>query len=321
MTEVAKRKCDHAILAQSIHIMLENYNEGNYNYGYTKTNRFVSPFVTGVITQKCSLRCRDCGQRIPYYDKPVNLPVDDVVRDIKQYAKAFDVVPEISLHGGEPFLHKQVANICKQVATIPNIVYISFITNGTILPSNEILSQLSECGADILQSDYKTISRKQTDLFQACFNNNIYSEIVWVKPNEKWDKHGKIKKFNRDDADHTKVYRDCVSTKICCQIMAGELWRCPFSMHASYQGKFPKIEGDYVRLNDLSVSDDTLKKRIRSYLTRNVHLRACEYCDRETIEVEPAVQLPPKHKSDKSKGNNYGYSSKIYEFDLMKDNR
>jgi hypothetical protein len=102
---VAGRNCDKGILAESIRILFENYKEGPTHYGYTKDNYFVSPFVTGVITQKCSLRCRDCAQFIPYYKNPVNLPIESVIDDLKQYAKAFDVVPEISLHGGEPFLH------------------------------------------------------------------------------------------------------------------------------------------------------------------------------------------------------------------------
>ena len=67
---VAGRECDRGILAESIRMLFENYKEGAIHYGYTRDNYFVSPFVTGVITQKCTLRCRDCPKLIPHVRSP-----------------------------------------------------------------------------------------------------------------------------------------------------------------------------------------------------------------------------------------------------------
>lgn len=296
LTVVTGRKCNKEVLAQSIHILFENYSAGPNHYGYNEENHFVSPFVTSVITQKCSLRCRDCGQLIPNYKSPVHFSVECIVNDIKQYAKAFDVVPEISLHGGEPFLHPDIQRICSEVATIPNIVYISFITNGTILPSDDTLRQLSACGADILQSDYGSLSKKQTKLFTACQEHNIYCEFVYTNPTKMWTRPAApFRKHNRSVKDNNEIYKKCVSSKVCCQIMDGELHRCPFSMHASHQGSFPKVKSDFVRLNDPNMPDEILKEKIRSFLSQNIALSACDYCDPSNdIETPPAIQLPKK---------------------------
>ena len=49
--------------------------------------------------------------------------------EIKNYCESFDLVPEVSLHGGEPFLHPEIGQICQKLAQIPNLIFINLITN------------------------------------------------------------------------------------------------------------------------------------------------------------------------------------------------
>lgn len=293
IVSVAGRKCDKRVLAESIHILFENYKEGAIHYGRTKEKYFVSPFVTSVITQKCSLRCRDCAQLIPYYKSPINFKIESIIDDLKQYSKAFDVVPEISLHGGEPFLHPDIKEICKGVAAIPNIVFISFITNGTILPAEDTLKQLSSCGADVHQSGgYGALSKKKAELAEAFSRHNIYSDILFCSPTEMWTRSTPYKQHFRDDTVNAELYKACVSTKTCCQIMNGELHRCALSMHGSHQGLFPKCENDFVRLHEPIMPEGAQIAKIRGFLDRDRAISVCDYCDPDggTL-VPPAIQL------------------------------
>lgn len=292
--DVAGRKCDEEVLAKSIEILFENYREGAIHYGLTKGNYFVSPFVTSVITQKCSLQCRDCAQLIPYYEKPVNFSVESVVDDLRRYAKAFDVVPEISLHGGEPFLYPDLQRLCREVAAIPNIVFISFITNGTILPSEEDLRQLSASGADVHQSGgYGALSRHQGALTEAFKRHSIYSDILYCSSSEMWTQAPPYVPHFRTDDDNDDIYRRCVSTNVCCQIMNGELHRCALSMHGMHQGLFPRDEKDFVLLRQDGRSADFVVEQIRTFISRDSALTVCDYCaqDGGTL-VAPAIQLP-----------------------------
>jgi len=293
LISVAGRVCNQDILAESIRILFENYKEGVAHYGSTKDNYFVSPYVTSVITQKCSLRCRDCAQLIPYYRNPVNYPVDKVISDLKKYAGAFDVVPEISLHGGEPFLHPDIAEICRAAAAIPNIVFISFITNGTILPKKEVMLALASSGADVHQSGgYGKLSKKQKALTLAFQKHGIYSDILYCSPTEMWVKPPPFRKLCRPDIENDEIYRKCISTNTCCQIMGGELHRCALSMHGMHQGLFPGCGHDFVRLDDEGVDKIALAIKIREFMNRDRALSACDYCDPAggTL-VPPAIQL------------------------------
>jgi MoaA/NifB/PqqE/SkfB family radical SAM enzyme len=289
---VVKRDCDMDILAESIAVLFENYKEPVDHYGYTQSGYFVSPFVTSNITQKCSIDCQDCGQLIPYYKTPVNFSAEAIAADIKQYAKAFDVVPEMSLHGGEPLMNKQLADICREVSKIPNIVFVSFLTNGTIVPSTKILEALSDCGAVLQQSDYKELSPKQSQIFELCAEYGVYSDIVYTTASGNWMRMPETKKHNRTKELNDEIYSECVNSKLCCQIMDGELHRCPYSMHSTRIGRIPKIEDDHVKLLRTSNEDASLVDDVRAFLTRKDALSACDYCDpRNSVEVKPAIQI------------------------------
>jgi hypothetical protein len=294
LATVVRRSCDEHILAKSIQALFDNYTEGSIHYGYTKNGCLVSPFVTSVITQNCTLRCRDCAQFIPYYKTPVHFHVESIIADLKEYAKAFDLVPEISLHGGEPFLHPGIQEICREVAAIPNIVFISFVTNGTILPPEDTLKEMSACGVDVHQSGgYGRLSRKQASLFEAFHRHNIYSDILFCSPTEKWVQPPPFRKHGRSFSANDELYRKCVGSKTCCQIMDGELHRCAVSMHGMHQDRFPRFEEDFVNLQEPHMSEGALTAKIREFLTRDRALCVCDYCDPSGgVCVEPAIQLP-----------------------------
>lgn len=299
---VVKRKCDAEVLANSIHVLFENYDEEPDHYGYTQNGHFVSPFVTSNITQKCSLHCKDCGQLIPYYKSPVDFSVETVVNDIKQYAQAFDVVPEVSLHGGEPLMNKQMAQICEAVATIPNVVFVTFLTNGTILPSTETIRALSKSGASLQQSDYKELSPKQNAIFDLCRDYNVYSDIVYTISSHMWTRSAPTKQHNRSDEENNKVYSECVQSTLCCQLMDGELHRCAHSMHSTRLRHIPKLEGDFIRLDE--GNDEHVISNIREFLTRKYALGACDHCDPKACTiVEPAIQLESIHTKKKRVNN------------------
>ncbi len=294
-TEVAGRQCDHEHLAKSLKRLAVYYSLDGYRYGDIGDNEFVSPFVTGVVTQKCNLRCYDCGQRIPYYTTPVNFSVPKIVEDIKRYCSAFTLVPEISLHGGEPFLHPEIGEICREISAIPNLVFINLITNGNILPTEDILRNLAAAGADLHQSDYGKLSKQQTEIFLACSKHDIFCDIHFVDQSEMWIRSAPIQPYARTAAETDSIYRECAATKVCCQIMDGRMYRCPISAHGMAQGLIPQAESDFVKLQE--GDDDTLTHSVRSFLRREHPYSSCTYCAPEKATlVKPAIQLSARIK-------------------------
>ena len=91
------------------------------------------------VTQRCNLACYDCGQRIPYYKNGKDFSSTAVYDEVSAYCEAFDLVPEISVHGGEPMLNNDIDKIVLALSKIPNLVFINLITNSLIAPNEQQL--------------------------------------------------------------------------------------------------------------------------------------------------------------------------------------
>ena len=294
--EVASRSCDENEFARSIANLKRLYGIGKYAYGQIEEDLFVSPFVVGNVTQKCNLKCIDCGQYIPYYDDPKTFSVDNLVDEIASYCETVDLVPEVSLHGGEPFLHPKIGEICQELAKIPNLVFINLITNGTLYPKPENWKLFREAGVDIHQSDYRRISKRQAPIFELCDEHTIYCDINWTNEHEMWWRMPPVENYNRSKDENDEIYRKCVDSDICAQIIDGKLYRCPVAAHNVT--KHPNIVGvDYVNLSDNS-DRERRSEIVRSYLTKKDCLSACGYCDPFGAKlVKPALQLSPRNKA------------------------
>ena len=268
-TIVVNRECDKEKFAKSISLLYESSPEKKL---------YFSPTLSYVITQKCTLKCKNCGAFVSYYKNPQIFSVEKIVEDIHNYCKAFDVVHHIALQGGEPFLHPELKRLCLEVAKIPNLIFIDFVTNGTIVPKDNVIQQFYNSGNCILISDYGKYSTKLKELSGVLENNQIYFD--YYKYDEAgWVSHEPIFKRNRNENKNNQIFKKCISGKmLCCQIMNGELHRCSFSNNASCLGLIPRFEKDFVHLDNQTYTEAVMKDKIRSFVFRNNTLRACDYC-------------------------------------------
>lgn len=279
---VAKRKCDEEKLAYSIALL----------YDDTGAVDFSSPSLSYVITQKCTLRCEHCGAFVEHFKTPEHIPVETIVDDIKNYCRAFDVVHHIALQGGEPFLHPDIEKLCGQVAAIPNLIFVDFVTNGTIVPSKNTIHKFFECGDCVLISDYGTYSTKSRELSTVLYDKNVYFDY-YRYDSSGWIQQSPIFPRNRSPEDNKKIFAECIShPRTCCQIMNGELHRCSFSNCGSHAGLLPRFENDFVKLNEPGLSNECLRARIGAFLNRDTAPDACDYCpSNEAKVVKAGVQL------------------------------
>lgn len=282
-TEVVKRNVDKEIYAHSISLL---YNEAEENYT-------TSPTLSYMITEKCSLNCQDCGAFVPETDNPETYTIDSIIDDIKKYCSAFDVVHHIALQGGEPFLHPQLEELCQRVAEIPNLIFIDFVTNGTVVPAARKLKKISDNGYTVLVSDYGSASTKIDKLTLALNKHNIYYDYYRYDENTEWGKQTPIFPRERSDETNTQFFQECISNQfLCVQIKDGEVHRCSFSNNAGHLGLIPTFENDFVRLND-DVTDSERSNKILKLASRDYALKACDHCpSMERKMVAAGIQVP-----------------------------
>ena len=255
----------------------------------------VSPSVSYVMTEKCSLNCENCGAFVPDIDDPETFDFNSIVSDIKKYCSAFDVVHHIALQGGEPFMHKNIDKVVKEIAKIPNLLFIDIVTNGTINPKDVTMCEIKNNGAAIVMSDYGEHSPKKSSLMSNCERHNVFLDYH-VYTERLWGAQFPIGKRNRSPRENIRTFTECVADKyLCCQIMNGQLHRCSFSNFTNRLKYIPDFKTDYVDMN--TVPKDKLGSEIRRVALRKAPLSACDYCpglDRDLVEA--GVQIPKQKK-------------------------
>lgn len=282
-TQVVDRTFDIKLYAKA----LDSY----FNQDHLKLS--IAPTVSYMITEKCSLNCQDCGAFVPENNNPETYDVDTIVRDIEVFCGAFDVVHHIALQGGEPFLHPKLDEITERVAKIPNLLFVDYVTNGTIVPNEKKLNAISRNGYTVLISDYGSdASTKVRKLTSALEANAIHYDYYRYEGTD-WGKQFPIFHRQRTAKTNDEFFLECISNKfLCMQIMNGEVHRCSFSNNAGKLGFIEKFSDDYVSI-DSALTSEQLSDEIRLLAYRKQALHACDYCpSMEREKVLAGIQLP-----------------------------
>jgi MoaA/NifB/PqqE/SkfB family radical SAM enzyme len=122
-------------------------------------NELFVPKLSFKPTLACNLRCKLCSTYSPYYTEPYHPPIEDLYRYADRLFEVVDRVGDFILGGGEPFLRKDLSAIIDYVVKYKNrFDRMDVITNGTIVPSDDVVRSLQFSGGGgslrVIISDY-----------------------------------------------------------------------------------------------------------------------------------------------------------------------
>ena len=141
------------------------------------------------VTTKCTLRCKCCNMLMPYYQEADHIDMKEIKEDIDRIFSFADKIGTLALLGGEPFLYPHLEHILEYIEEnyIDKIGVLEIITNGTILPSEHLLSVIKKNKVFIRISDYtaEVNYRDKMKQFIECMNlNNIpyvqNADLQWL---------------------------------------------------------------------------------------------------------------------------------------------
>ena len=152
-----------------------------------------------VLTERCTLRCKDCANLIQYYKKPCDLDCDSIIQSFNQFLETIDTLLELRLLGGEPFLFSQLDRIIDAFIDNDKIKQITIYTNSTVLPTENVLKSLQRKKVSVHMSDYGKCSRKIKELDEVLTQNKINH---YIHHYDKWSDLGALE--SRDYSDENK---------------------------------------------------------------------------------------------------------------------
>ncbi len=249
-----------------------------------------------VVTEKCSLKCKDCSNLMQYYEKPKNAEVEELSKDLFLILNSVDQVNELRFIGGEPLLVKSIYEFIENTSNFKNFNELVVFTNGTIIPSDEKMRMMSDPRIRFQISDYGiSLSKRVKNLIQALSKFKIRYVVDRVTT---WQNCATIEPKERTPEQNLSVFANCCVNDA-FTLLHGRLYGCPFSAHAENLQAIPHAAGDSFELEDRSEGEtrEGFKK-----LMSKVFYQACKYCngrDYTVSTVDAAVQTKKPLKYDK----------------------
>lgn len=261
-------------LTQEFAIRITQNTLENYAM-YFGTGRLIDKLYF-VITDKCTLNCKNCDGYIPYHKDPKNDTADTIFACYQKVMKACEYVESIDIFGGEPLVHPDVAEITSHFVADSRCSHVSIITNGTIVPSQDLIEVMRSPKCFLRVSDYGEYSHKKAEIVHLCSKEHINCEVTNYTY---WDRVPVISKTNETPLQLDKKYAECVRNYF--YIKHGKLFQCTFTLGLSNLGEqlLPNFERNYVDL--LQTDEAKVVDEIKSFakqIHEQRHIDACKYC-------------------------------------------
>ncbi len=250
-------------------------------------NRFEVPFMSVLLTQKCTLRCSHCSDLMPYYSNPVHFSYKEVFFYLKKYLSVVDHVHFLLLCGGETFLYPQLDKVLAYCIREKKIRKIGIVTNGTVMPTENVCKLLGTSKVRVRVSDYDCVKKKREETIQ---NLEKYGIIIENLKGQKWYDVGGFEKRNRSNRQLQQLFREC-SMNRCFEINKSKVIYCA-RQRSGELGLTPEISRqDYVSLKTRDAY--SLRKSLLNMYDKKF-LMTCDYCDgitRRSIQVTAGEQV------------------------------
>jgi len=258
--------------------------------------------MSSSINSKCTLNCEHCNMLMPYYKEHFWSTEEDIMRDMELLFQRVDYLASYFIIGGEPLLNENLPKILESVYNKykDKIGYIQVITNGTILPSAELIDVCKRCNIKIRLSDYtnQVPYSKKLEEVKKCLSDNQVDNSMGVY--ETWLALGfpnKVEPIGKTPAEAKQHMLNC--SQGCHMLGDGKLFYCGLMYSVGKSRLYRLREGDYV---DLSKSEGTLlddKLRVLRYCLgdmENEYVSLCNICygagADNPYEVPAGVQMP-----------------------------
>ena len=248
--------------------------------------------VDFVITERCSLKCRDCSNLMQYYLQPENFSLAVLIQQLDDLLLFVDELFELRVIGGEPFMNSAVYEFVAYAARQEKIKSIVLYTNGTILPDDTQMQYLKNPKVWFSISNYGELSRNLLALTQKLDGLGIGYEC---KPVEYWTKCSSFTPHHRTREELQAVYHDCC-VRTMLTYLRGRLYPCPFIGNAMNLGAIPfnkqETMGITERQQDPAVIEK-MRQEFKAKFYRPDYLSSCNYCNGRPILVAENEKIAP----------------------------
>jgi len=279
-------ECKPIICERAKNIML------NYCKEEKSGERIDFQYSTFILTSKCNLKCMHCIQFINDYpaEKQINIPFDQIKRDIDIFMTTIDSVIVICAMGGETFLHPDISKITNEFAKHKNFAFLALPTNGLVSLKPEQLEGITEKRIVITFSyNLHIANERQKEIYHKNIELVKSFDIAYTEsqPLPTWIKPSSLTKTDMDIKRITDKKRRCIMPPRSLEVRDGKIHVCDLSV-ALYGTGIADYPNDYLDLREDCTLEER-RKKLREFIDRPFYY-SCGHCFGTGQTVPSAVQ-------------------------------
>lgn len=246
-------------------------------------NKCVLSKIDTVITSKCTLKCKNCNIFIGYAPTQFDIGLDRLKNNFDVFFASIDYVYEYTILGGEPFMHKDIGEIISYLGDeySKKIGQINIISNGTLIPDQNIIDILKKNNVTVHISDYTNSVDYKNNLEKLCQKFLANDIEYYLIPNNMWkDVMYPCKEYKaKEPRQHMLLCGHSTHS-----VADGRLYWCDPAFAAECFMNFESKKDDYLDLenNRINNSKYDASLNIIKYLLGDVNERGymsiCEKC-------------------------------------------
>ncbi len=284
------------ILAIEEQLNDQGFISGRDYWRYTEFIRYVFPVLSLYefnllyvdvaqicLTERCSLKCKDCAHgcfAVDIHSHDMGIEVAKESADV--FFSKVDYVREFVLIGGEPLLYAELIEIIGYIGgKYRNKVGIfSITTNGTIIPSEDVLGLCNKYDVLIRISNYSLAVQRLDEKQKQLISRLEEMQVPYVLGDRewKWVDYG-FKSVDRkwEESELIEVFDKCKT--LCREIRGSKYYYCVMARSVSENLKFDIGKEDYLDFKDLDESDKKIILEFQLGYSDKGYLDMCNHCN------------------------------------------
>jgi len=264
-----------------------------------KYNKVYFSSISFLPSTLCNLNCKYCLNFNPFAKKIYTREWKELVVDVDMFFKCVDRIMLFHVSGGEPMLYQYFVDIIEYIDKNygDRIDTLRTVTNGTVVPSDEILQRLGKCNIEITVDDYREAVPQFNERFDKLIGKlEEYNIKYYINKANVWIDLAPEKTDYSDYTDKELEEHRKACSQSWQELRDGKLYNCNYAAYANVAGIAG--EQDMEETFDLRDFDEEKKKEFIEFrlgFSTRGYTNFCKRCRGFTKynseEVKPAGQL------------------------------
>ena len=247
----------------------------------------------------CNLNCRDCLNFTPYIKKHSIESLDELKRTVDLFFGAVDLIYRFQITGGEPLLYKNLLPLLQYIDEKyrDKILRFEMVTNGTIVPSDELCEFMKEKEMYIFLDDYRMSLPDGEERYQKVKEQLIKHEVDFADNHvDRW-----IRMYIPEEDKHKDIPSEealCNKFHVCnnpwSSLWHGMISSCNYTMYAAKADLCELKEEEYFYLEEFTPEKKKELIEFRLRFNKKGYTEFCRKCggwtDTNVRWCQPAIQ-------------------------------